>query len=100
MIAVYALGPLALIPVGSVALVVAFIFATAAIAGLIDGLTYRFTWSLPILAGVGFMIAKMLYFNDGTFIYAFGCFLAAAAGVGIGNAINPAPESEPDLAEA
>nr|VDG63568.1 Uncharacterised protein [Streptococcus thermophilus] len=37
LIAAYVVGPLVLIPLGSVALVIAFIFAVAAIAGLIDG---------------------------------------------------------------
>lgn len=89
MIAVYVIGPLLLIPAfgnAAVGPVIGLIFGTALIAGLIDGATFRFTWSLPILAGVGFGIAKILYFNDGTFIYAFGAFCTAALGAWIGSA--------------
>ena len=64
------------------------IFATAAIAGFVDGLIYRFTWSLPILAGFGFGIAKWLYFNDGTFIYALGCTVVAAAAAAAGQNVS------------
>lgn len=99
MLAAYAVGPAILIPaLGSHAVggVVALIFATAAIAGLIDGLTFRPTWSLPILAGVGFEIAKMLYFNDGTFVYALG----AAATAGVAMAIGTALHTEPSRREA
>lgn len=81
MIALYVIGPLVLIPaVGAehaVVPVIALIFGIAAVAGLVDGLTYRPTFSLPVLAGVGFLFAKALYFNDGTFIYALGCGVVA-----------------------
>lgn len=89
MIAVYLLGPLLLIPAfggqGAVVPVLVLIFGTAALAGLIDGWTYRFTWSLPVLAGVGFLLAKALYFNDGTFIYALGCGFTAALTAQLGS---------------
>jgi len=97
-IAAYVVGPLVLIPLGSVALVIAFIFATAAIAGLIDGYTHPFTWSLPFFTGAGFAIAKILYFNDRTFIYAFGCFLLTAAAAGIGAALSPKAPARPEEA--
>lgn len=85
MIAVYVLGPLLLIPaVDSPWPVVGFIFAVAAIAGLIDGFAFRPNLSLPILAGVGFGIAKIFYFNDGTFIYALGAAVTCAAAMGVG----------------
>lgn len=85
MIAVYVLGPLLLIPaVDNPWPVVAFIFAVAAVAGLIDGFAFRRTWSLPILAGVGFEISKILYFNDGAFIYALGAAVTCAAATGVG----------------
>lgn len=88
MIAVYLLGPLLLIPAfgaqGAVPVLI-LIFGTAALAGLIDGFTYRFTWSLPVLAGVGFLLAKALYFNDDTFIYALGCGFTAALTAWIGS---------------
>lgn len=91
MIAVYLLGPLLLIPAfdeqGAVVPVLILIFGTAALAGLVDGWTYRFTWSLPILAGVGFLLAKALYFNDGTFIYALGCGFTAALAAWIGSSL-------------
>lgn len=83
MFAVYLLGPLILIPaVGedkAVAPSIALILGSAAVFGFIDGWTYRFTWSLPILAGVAFLAAKLLYFNDGTVIYFMGAVLVAAA---------------------
>lgn len=90
MVAVYVLGPLAVIPLfGQTAAtaVIVLIFGTAFIAGLIDALTFRFTWSLPVIAVAGFALAKALYFNDGTFIYALGCFALAAAGGGVGAAV-------------
>lgn len=87
-VAAYIVGPLLLIPAfggdAAVIPVIIFIFAAAAIAGFVDGATYRFTWSLPILVGVGFFIAKALYFNDGTFIYGLGCVAVAAAAGGLG----------------
>lgn len=88
MFAAYALGPLLLIPaVSSPWPVVAYIFAVAAIAGLIDGIAFRPNWSLPLLTGVGFWIAKALYFNDGTFIYAIGVTLTCAAAMGLGSLV-------------
>lgn len=92
MFAAYVLGPLVLIPAfggqRAVVPVLILIFATAAIAGFVDGLTYRFTWSLPILAGFGFGIAKWLYFNDGTFIYALGCTVVAAVAAAAGQQVS------------
>lgn len=83
MFAVFLLGPLVLIPAAgenhAVAASIALIFGTAAVFGFIDGWTYRPTWSLPILAGVAFLGAKLLYFNDGTVIYFLGVVLVAAA---------------------
>lgn len=83
MFAVYLLGPLALIPaVGedNAALAsVGFILGAAALFGFIDGWTFRPTWSLPVLAGVAFLAAKLLYFNDGTVIYFIGIVLIAGA---------------------
>lgn len=87
-VAAYALGPLLLIPaVSSPWAVVAYIFAVAAIAGLIDGIAFRPNWSLPLLAGFGFWIAKALYFNDGTFIYVLGAALTCAAAMGLGSLV-------------
>lgn len=91
MIAVYLLGPLFIIPAfggqAAVIPVIILIFGTAAVAGFIDGATFRFTWSLPILAGVGFFLAKLLYFNDGTFIYTLGCVLTAALCAKLGSLV-------------
>ena len=87
-VAAYALGPLLLIPVVSSPWpVVAYIFAVAAIAGLIDGIAFRPNWSLPLLAGFGFWIAKALYFNDGTFIYVLGVTLTCAVVMGLGSLV-------------
>ena len=84
--AAYGLGPLLLIPlVGNPWVMVGFIFGVAIIAGLIDGIAFRRNWSLPLLTGVGFWIAKTLYFNDGTFIYAIGVTLACAAAMWVGS---------------
>ncbi len=83
MFAVYLLGPLVLIPaVGEENAGVptaGLVLGTAALFGFIDGWTFRPTWSLPFLAGVGFMAAKLLYFNDGTVIYFIGVIIIAAA---------------------
>lgn len=83
MFAVFLLGPLVLIPAvgeeNAVIPSIALIFGTAAVFGFIDGWTYRPTWSLPLLAGVAFLAAKLLYFNDGTVIYFMGVVLIAAA---------------------
>lgn len=83
MFAVFLLGPLVLIPaVGEENAGVptaGLILGTAALFGFIDGWTFRPTWSLPILAGVGFLAAKLLYFNDGTVIYFIGVIIIAAA---------------------
>lgn len=83
MFAVFLLGPLLLIPAvgeeNAAIPSIAFIFGTAAVFGFIDGWTYRPTWSLPLLAGVAFLAAKLLYFNDGTVIYFMGVVLIAAA---------------------
>lgn len=88
MFAAYVLGPLLLIPLASGPwVVVGFIFAVAAIAGLIDGIAFRPNWSLPLLTGVGFWISKALYFNDGTFIYALGVTLACAAAMWVGSLV-------------
>ncbi len=96
MLAVYAVAPAVLIPAFSpnaVGAVIALIFGTAAIAGLIDGLTFRPTWSLPILAGVGFLIAKALYFNDGTFIYAIGATATAGVATFVAGAVRKKPSA-------
>ena len=83
MFAVYLLGPLVLVPaVGEENAGVptaGLILGTAALFGFIDGWTFRPTWSLPFTAGVGFMAAKLLYFNDGTVIYFIGVIIIAAA---------------------
>ncbi|MCP1387133.1 hypothetical protein M5J20_02860 [Corynebacterium sp. TA-R-1] len=89
MLAAYIAGPWLLIPAfgggdSAVVPIIVFIFGVAALTGLVDGIFYRATWSLPILAGVGFWIAKALYFNDGTLIYALGCVLAAWLGSFVG----------------
>ena len=92
MLAVYAVGPLLLIPAVSTPWpVVGFIFAVAAAAGLIDGFAFRPTLSLPLLAGVGFLIAKTLYFNDGTFIYALGAVATCAAATGVVRLVRDSP---------
>lgn len=83
MIAMYLLAPLVLIPAvgedNAAIPSIGLIFGTAALFGFIDGWTFRPTWSLPILAGVGFLLAKLLYFNDGTAIYFIGAVIVAAA---------------------
>lgn len=83
MFAVFLLGPLVLIPaVGEENAGIptaGLILGTAALFGFIDGWTFRPTWSLPILAGFGFMCAKLLYFNDGTMIYLIAVIIIAAA---------------------
>jgi len=87
-VAAYALGPLLLIPaVSSPWPVVAYIFAVAIIAGLIDGIAFRPNLSLPLLTGVGFWIAKALYFNDGTFFYSIAVTLICAAAMGLGTLV-------------
>ena len=93
-IAAYVVGPFLLIPIaGSPWHIVAFIFAVAAFAGLIDGFAFRPNWSLPILAGVGFWIAKVLYFNDGTFIYALGAAATCAAAMGLSRLLSVSPST-------
>ena len=102
MLAVYAVGPLLLIPAVSTPWpVVGFIFAVAAAAGLIDGFAFRPNWSLTILAGVGFWIAKVLYFNDGTFIYALGAAATCAAAMGLSRllSVSPSTSNAEDRAE-
>ena len=81
MFVVYLLAPWLLIPaVGPESAPMAsigLIFGTAALFGFIDGWTFRPTWSMPLLAGVGFLGAKLLYFNDGTLIYFLGAVIIA-----------------------
>lgn len=92
MVALYVIAPLFVIPAaGEVAApgaVIILVFGAAAVFGFVDGSTFRFTWSLPILAGVGFWLAKTLYLNDGTFIYLLGCVALAAIASAVGNALN------------
>lgn len=91
MLAVYALAPAAVIPLAgghAVPASIALVFGIAALFGLVDGLSFRFTWSLPLLAGLGFFIAKLLYFNDDATIYILGCVLAAAVAAWAGSAIS------------
>lgn len=94
MVAVYVLAPLLIIPVAgeqsAPSAMIALIFATAVVFGFVDGLTFRFTWSLPILAGVGFWIAKELFLNDGTFVYLIACVALAAVASAAGNALRGA----------
>lgn len=88
MFAAYALGPLLLIPlVRNPWVMVGFIFGVAIITGLIDGIAFRRNWSLPLLTGVGFWIAKALYFNDGTFFYSIAVTLICAAAMGLGSLV-------------
>ena len=91
MLVAYVLGPWVLIPAfgaeKALVPVLIFLFGTAALAGFVDGWTYRTTFSLPFFAGVGFWLAKALYFNDGTFLYALGCAATAAIGMFAGQAI-------------
>lgn len=78
-VAAYAVIPALLIPVASTAwILVAFIFAVAFIAGLIDGFCFRPSWTLPLSTAGGFWLAKILYFNDGTFIYVIGVTVVSA----------------------
>lgn len=97
MIALYVIAPLVVIPaVGEQAApgaVITLVFGVAAIFGFVDGLTFRFTWSLPILAGVGFWLAKTLYLNDGTFVYLLGCVVIAAVASAAGQALNRGEEA-------
>lgn len=82
MFAVYLLGPLVLIPAvgeeNAGAPTAGLILGTAALFGFIDGWTYRPTWSLPFIAGLAFMFAKLLYFNDAV-IYFIAVIIIAAA---------------------
>lgn len=91
MFAVYLLGPLVIIPAvgeeNAVIPSIALILGAAAIFGFIDGWTYRPTWSFPVLAGVAFLAAKLLYFNDGTVIYFMGAVLVAAASTFLAGAL-------------
>lgn len=91
MIALYVLAPLLVIPAAgeqaAPGAMIGLVFGAAAVFGFVDGLTFRFTWSLPILAGVGFWLAKTLYLNDGTFIYLLGCVAIAALASAAGNAL-------------
>ncbi|WP_143341153.1 hypothetical protein [Corynebacterium bouchesdurhonense] len=91
MLAVYILAPAAVIPLAGAHAVpasIALVFGAGALFGLVDGLTFRFTWSLPLLAGLGFFIAKLLYFNDDATIYTLGCILVAAVAAWAGSAIS------------
>lgn len=77
--ALYVIAPALLVPVaGTPWLLVGFIFTVAAIAGLVDGYCFRPSWTLPLSAAGGFWVAKILYFNDGTFIYALGVAVVSA----------------------
>jgi len=97
----YALGPLLLIPLVSGPWpVVVFIFAVAAIAGLVDGLFFRPTWSLPIIAAAGFWIAQLLYFNDGTRIYSFGVIAVCAVAAWGGSLLTSGAGSESSTSKA
>ena len=53
--ALYVIAPALVIPVaGTPWLLVGFIFAVAAIAGLVDGYCFRPSWTLPLSAAGGF----------------------------------------------
>lgn len=84
MFAVYLLGPLMLIPAvgeeNAGAPTAGLILGTAALFGFIDGWTYRPTWSLPFIAGLAFMVAKLLYFNDAVIYFIAVIIIAAAFG--------------------
>ena len=84
MFAVYLLGPLVLIPAvgeeNAGAPTAGLILGTAALFGFIDGWTYRPTWSLPFIAGLSFMVAKLLYFNDAVIYFIAVIIIAAAFG--------------------
>ena len=84
MFAVYLLGPLVLIPAvgeqNAGAPTAGLILGTAALFGFIDGWTYRPTWSLPFIAGLAFMVAKLLYFNDAVIYFIAVIIIAAAFG--------------------
>ena len=72
LLAAYIVVPLVLIPAaGSSAssAMIAFLFGTAGLVSLIDATLFRPTYSIPLLCGVGFWLAKMLYLNEGTFVY-------------------------------
>ncbi|UIZ93227.1 hypothetical protein JZY91_05805 [Corynebacterium sp. CNCTC7651] len=93
MLVAYIFGPWLLIPAfgggdSAVVPIIAFIFGVAAVAGFVDGATFRTTASLPILAGVGFWVAKALYFNDGTFLYLIGCVATAWLAMLAGSQLN------------
>ncbi len=97
----YALGPLLLIPLVSDPWpVVGYIFTVAAIAGLVDGLYFRPTWSLPIVAAAGFWIAQLLYFNDGTRIYSFGVIAVCAVAAWGGSLLTSGAGSESSTSKA
>lgn len=97
----YALGPLLLIPLVSGPWpVVVFIFAVAAIAGLVDGLFFRPTWSLPIVAAGGFWIAQLLYFNDEARFYLLGVIGVCALAAWVGSPLPSGAGSESSTSKA
>ena len=48
--------------------------------GLWFGAIHKPTWWFPVAAGVSFMVARALYFQDGLFLYALGFALLAGLG--------------------
>lgn len=90
LLAAYVLVPLVLIPaVGSSApaAMIVFLFGTAGLVSLIDATLFRPTYSIPLLCGVGFWLAKVLYLNDGTFVYGLGCVVIAGVCSWLGGVI-------------
>ena len=80
LLAAYVLVPLVLIPAAgssAPAATIVFLFGTAGLVSLIDATWYRPTYSIPLLCGVGFWLAKVLYLNEGTFVYGIGCVAIA-----------------------
>ena len=90
MVAVYVVVPLLLIPLAgtrAAAAMIVFLFTAAGLIALIDAFAFRPTLSMPLLAGLGFVLAKALYLNDGTMVYGLACVAIAGVGTLTGSAL-------------
>ena len=91
LLAAYVLVPLVLIPAAgssAPAATIVFLFGTAGLVSLIDATLFRPTYSIPLLCGVGFWLAKVLYLNEGTFVYGLGCVVIAGVCSWLGGVIS------------
>lgn len=60
--------------------VLAIFFVLSLGSGLWFGAVHKPTWWFPIAVGVGFMVARALYFQEGLFLYTAGFALLAGVG--------------------